>query len=470
MSELDGYRIEKDSMGDRPIPNSAYYGIQTLRATENFPISGIKPLATYVDACVLIKKATAIANGELGCIPAEMSQVIVQAADEVLTGHLRDQFVVDVYQAGAGTSHHMNINEVLANRALELVGDQKGNYQRINPNDHVNYGQSTNDVIPTAIRIGALLALTHALYPAVTGAIAALQDKACEYHAVVKSGRTHMQDAVPVRMGETFAAWAQILTDHDRRLRSAAEDLTVLGLGGSAAGTGLNTHPRYRYRVSEILSELIGVPLKPAPHLMAAMQSMAPFVAVSGALRNLAQDLVKISHDLRLMDSGPMTGLKEIQLPPVQPGSSIMPGKYNPVMAEMTSMVCFQVMGYDSAIALAAQAGQLELNVMMPLIAYNLIHSIEILGNTLAVLTDRCLKNITVKGDRCRYYAESSLSLVTALNTHIGYLNAAAVAKESLETGKTLRQIVLEKGLMTDAELSQVLDLETMSQMPSASP
>ncbi|HEY9645884.1 MAG TPA: lyase family protein, partial [Chroococcidiopsis sp.] len=275
MSELDGYRIEKDSMGDRPIPNSAYYGIQTLRATENFPISGIKPLATYVDACVLIKKATAIANGELGCIPAEMSQVIVQAADEVLTGHLRDQFVVDVYQAGAGTSHHMNINEVLANRALELVGDQKGNYQRINPNDHVNYGQSTNDVIPTAIRIGALLALSHALYPAVTGAIAALQAKASEYHAVVKSGRTHMQDAVPVRMGETFAAWAQILTDHDRRLRFAAEDLTVLGLGGSAAGTGLNTHPQYRHRVSEILSELIGIPLKPAPHLMAAMQSMA---------------------------------------------------------------------------------------------------------------------------------------------------------------------------------------------------
>jgi len=331
----------------------------------------------------------------------EISHAIVQAADEVLRGGLRDQFVVDVYQAGAGTSHHMNVNEVLANRALEILGDQKGNYQRVNPNDHVNYGQSTNDVIPTAIRIGGLLALEHSLYPALTAAIAALHQKAEEYQMVVKSGRTHLQDAVPVRMGETFRAWALIVTDHQTRLKTAAQDLMVLGLGGSAAGTGLNTHPRYRYRVVELLSDWLKQPLQPAPHLMAAMQSMAPFVHVSGALRNLAQDLVKISHDLRLMDSGPKTGLKELQLPPVQPGSSIMPGKYNPVMAEMTSMVCFQVMGYDSASALAAQAGQLELNVMMPLIAYNLIHSIEILGNTLTALTGRCLQNMTVMGDRC---------------------------------------------------------------------
>ncbi|NJM70207.1 MAG: aspartate ammonia-lyase [Scytonema sp. RU_4_4] len=456
-------RIERDSMGDRQLPSNAYYGIQTLRATENFPISGIKPLSTYVDAGVIIKKATAIVNGKLGCIPKDVSQAIIQAADEVLAGKFRDQFVVDVYQAGAGTSHHMNINEVLANRALEILGEEKGNYKRISPNDHVNYGQSTNDVIPTAIRIGGLLALSKTLHPALDKAIAALEEKAEEFQDIVRSGRTHMQDAVPVRLGENFRAWAYILTEHHNRIYTASCDLMVLGLGGSAAGTGLNTYPQYRALVVEIISDLMNLPLEPAPHLMAAMQSMAPFVHVSGALRNLAQDLVKISHDLRLMDSGPKTGLKEIQLPPVQPGSSIMPGKYNPVMAEMTSMVCFQVMGYDSAIALAAQAGQLELNVMMPLIAYNLIHSIEILGNTIAALTERCIKGITANQERCLAYAEGSLALVTALNPHIGYLNAAAVAKESLETGKSLRQIVLEHGFMSETELAEVLNLEQMS-------
>ncbi len=470
MTEQTGttYRIERDSMGERQIPETAYYGIQTLRAMENFPISGIKPLPTYVDACVLIKKATAIANGQLGCIPEDISRVIVQAADEVLKGNFRDQFVVDVYQAGAGTSHHMNVNEVLANRALEILGDEKGNYKRVSPNDHVNYGQSTNDVIPTAIRIGALLALEHTLYPALSDAVAALDNKADEFQDIVKSGRTHLQDAVPVRLGESFRAWAQILTDHINRIERASEDLMALGLGGSAAGTGLNTHPQYCSQVAQILSELIGQPLKPASHLMAAMQSMAPFVNVSGSLRNLAQDCAKISHDLRLMDSGPKTGFKEIQLPPVQPGSSIMPGKYNPVMAEMTSMVCFQVMGYDNAIALAAQAGQLELNVMMPLIAYNLIHSIEILGNTVSALTKRCIEGITANRDRCLAYAEGSLALVTALNPHIGYLNAAAVAKESLETGKSLRQIVLERELMNPDDLAKVLDLEQMSALPKS--
>lgn len=460
------YRVEQDSMGSKQIPANVYYGIQTLRATENFPISGIKPLATYVDACVLIKKATAIANGELGCIDGEISRAIVKAGSEILDGQLRDQFVVDVYQAGAGTSHHMNVNEVLANRALEILGDDKGNYQRVSPNDHVNYGQSTNDVIPTAIRIGALLALERTLYPALEGAIAAMKQKAAEFQDIVKSGRTHMQDAVPVRLGTGFAAWEQILQDHHQRIKTAATDLHNLGLGGSATGTGLNTHPRYRHRVAELLSEFIDRPLQPAPNLMAAMQSMSPFVNVSGSLRNLAQDLIKISHDLRLMDSGPQTGFKEIQLPAVQPGSSIMPGKYNPVMAEMTSMVCFQVMGYDTAIAFAAQAGQLELNVMMPLIAYDLIHSIEILGNTIASLSQRCLAGITPRRDRCLAYAEGSLALVTALNTHIGYLKAADVAKKSLETGKSIRAIVLEEGLMDEAQLASVLDLEKMSQLP----
>jgi len=461
----NNYRIEKDSMGEREIPSDVYYGIQTLRATENFPISGIKPLATYVDACLLIKKATAIANGELECIPQNISTAVVQATDEILQGALRDQFVVDVYQAGAGTSHHMNVNEVLANRALEILGEEKGNYQKVSPNDHVNYGQSTNDVIPTAIRIGSLLALEHSLYPALDKAIATLATQANQFQDIVKSGRTHMQDAVPVRLGEGFRAWENILQAHKKRISQAEQDLYALGLGGSAVGTGLNAHPKYRHRVAELLSELISKPLVPANHLMAAMQSMAPFVQVSSSLRNLAQDLVKISHDLRLMDSGPQTGFKEIQLPPVQPGSSIMPGKYNPVMAEMTSMVCFQVMGYDNAIALAAQAGQLELNVMMPLIAYDLIHSIEILGNTIEALTSKCLAGITARRDRCLGYAEGSLALVTALNTKIGYLNAANVAKESLETGKSIRAIVLEKNLMSESELNKVLDLETMSKI-----
>ncbi len=458
-------RTEKDSMGERQLPDDVYYGIQTLRATENFPISGIKPLPTYVDACILIKKAAAIAHRNLNCIPEDVGNAIIQAADEILQGNLRDQFVVDIYQAGAGTSHHMNVNEVLANRALEILGEEKGNYQRVNPNDHVNYGQSTNDVIPTAIRLGSLLALENILYPALQATISTLDEKADEFQDIVKSGRTHLQDAVPIRLGETFRAWAQIYRDHLSRLETAAKDLQQLGIGGSATGTGLNTHPQYREEVVNHLSDFIGVSLTSAPHLMAAMQSLSPFVNVSGALRNIAQDGVKISHDLRLMDSGPKTGLKEIELPPVQPGSSIMPGKYNPVIAEMTSMVSFQVMGYDQAIALAAQGGQLELNVMMPLVAYDLIHSIEILGNTLQTLTDRCLREITAKRDRCQNYAEASLALVTALNPHIGYLNAAALAKESLETGKSLRELVLEKNLMTEEALAQVLNLEDMSQL-----
>jgi aspartate ammonia-lyase len=458
-------RTEKDSMGERQLPNDVYYGIQTLRATENFPISGIKPLPTYVDACILIKKAAAIAHGKLDCIPQDVSQAIVQAADEILNGYLRDQFVVDIYQAGAGTSHNMNVNEVLANRALEILGEEKGNYQRVNPNDHVNYGQSTNDVIPTAIRLGSLLALKQTLYPALDGAIATLEEKAQEFQDVVKSGRTHLQDAVPIRLGETFRAWVQIFCDHKTRLTTAAQDLQQLGIGGSATGTGLNTHSQYRQEVVSLLGEFLNLSLTSAPHLMAAMQSMSPFVNVSGALRNLAQDCVKMSHDLRLLDSGPKTGLREIELPPVQPGSSIMPGKYNPVMAEMTSMVSFQVMGYDQAIVLAAQAGQLELNVMMPLIAYNLIHSIQILGNTVQMLRDRCLTDIKARRDRCQNSAEASLALVTALNPHIGYLNAAAIAKESLETGKSIRELVLEKELMSEEALSNVLNLAEMSQM-----
>jgi len=452
-------------MGEWQLPQSVYYGIQTARALENFPISGLKPLPEYVEACVLIKKAAAEVNGELGCIPVEVARAIVQAADEILQGSLRDQFVVDVYQAGAGTSHHMNVNEVLANRALEILGEPKGKYERVSPNDHVNYGQSTNDVIPTAIRLAALLRVRRDLLGTLDNLVAALEQKAQEFRDILKAGRTHLQDAVPVRLGDSFGAYAAIFAQHRQWIEEASQALCSLGLGGSAVGTGLNTHPQYRQKVVQRLAEYTQLPLTPAPHPMAAMQSMAPFVHLSGSLRNLAQDGIKVANDLRLMDSGPKTGLKEIQLPPVQPGSSIMPGKYNPVIAEMLNMVCFQVIGLDTAITLAAQAGQFELNVMMPLIAYNLLHSLQILNNSLRVFTERCVRGIKAQADRCRSYAEGTLALVTALNPYIGYLQAAEVAKISLETGKPIRQILLERNLMSPEEVAKVLDLEAMSQM-----
>lgn len=458
-------RSERDSMGEWQLPQSVYYGIQTARALENFPISGLKPLPEYVEACVLIKKAAAEVNGELGCIPVEVARAIVQAADEILQGSLRDQFVVDVYQAGAGTSHHMNVNEVLANRALEILGEPKGKYERVSPNDHVNYGQSTNDVIPTAIRLAALLRVRRDLLGTLDNLVAALEQKAQEFRDILKAGRTHLQDAVPVRLGDSFGAYAAIFAQHRQWIEEASQALCSLGLGGSAVGTGLNTHPQYRQKVVQRLAEYTQLPLAPAPHPMAAMQSMAPFVHLSGSLRNLAQDGIKVANDLRLMDSGPKTGLKEIQLPPVQPGSSIMPGKYNPVIAEMLNMVCFQVIGLDTAITLAAQAGQFELNVMMPLIAYNLLHSLQILNNSLRVFTERCVRGIKAQADRCRSYAEGTLALVTALNPYIGYLQAAEVAKISLETGKPIRQILLERNLMSPEEVAKVLDLEAMSQM-----
>ncbi|MBC7883385.1 MAG: aspartate ammonia-lyase [Anaerolineae bacterium] len=458
-------RIERDSMGERTLAADAYYGIQTQRALENFPVSGLKPLPNYVRACIWIKKAAALVNGQLDCIPSVVADGIVRACDEVLDGKLVDQFVVDIFQAGAGTSHHMNVNEVLANRALELLGFQRGDYKQVSPNDHVNYGQSTNDVIPTAIRLAALLG-RDLFFAALEALIQAFEAKGREFQGVIKSGRTHLQDAVPVRLGDEFFAYAQILTEHRGRLEQSFQELYVLGLGGSAAGTGLNTHPQYRRAVIQTLSELTGFPLVPALRPMAAMQSMGAFVAISGSLRNLAQDLVKIANDLRLLDSGPRTGLSEIKLPPVQPGSSIMPGKYNPVLCEMLTMVCFQVIGYDQTITLAAQAGQLELNVMMPLIAYDLGHSLQILTNALNLFAERCIVGIIAYPERCLVYAEGSLALVTALNPHIGYLAAAAVAQESLKTGKSLREIVIARGLLSAEQLGEILNLEEMSQLP----
>jgi aspartate ammonia-lyase len=454
-------RIEWDALGEKEIPQEAYYGIQTARAVENFPISGQGPHPRLVWATALVKRAAAEANMAVGQLDPRIGRAIVQAAQEVIEGRWRDQFVVDVFQAGAGTSHNMNANEVLANRAIEVLGGSKGDYRLVHPNDHVNMAQSTNDTFPTAMRL-ASLSLLEELYKALGGLEAALTSKAVEFQGVVKSGRTHLQDAVPITLGKEFGAYAVSLRRGLRRLRGTARDLRVLSIGGTAVGTGLNTHPRYRHEVIKRLRELTGFDLRASTNPVEATQSMADFAHVSGALRLLALELIRIANDLRLMSSGPKAGLGEINLPPVQPGSSIMPGKVNPVMAEVTNMVCFQVVGNDLAISLACQAGQLELNVMMPVIAFNLLQSLDLLKNVTLVFTQRCVEGITANQERCRRLVEESLGLATALNPYIGYERAASIAKEAQATGRTIRQIVVEKGVLSSEELEKVLDPDGM--------
>jgi aspartate ammonia-lyase len=456
-------RIEKDSLGEREIPAHAYYGIQTARAVENFPISGWKPFPALVAATVQIKKAAARANSALGALDSRMAAAIEAAADEVLQGKFRDQFVVDPFQAGAGTSHNMNANEVLTNRAIELLGGEKGDYSIVHPNDHVNMGQSTNDVFPTAMRLAAL-DLTQTFTLTLDRLKTSFSKKAIEFDLVVKSGRTHLQDAVPVRLGQEFGAYATAIDRNSLRVRQAADELREIGLGGTAAGTGLNAAPGYRSRVVEELNAVTGYDLRAARDYFEAMQSMSPFVNLSGALRTLATDVMRIANDLRLLSSGPNTGLAEINLPAVQPGSSIMPGKVNPVMAEMTNMVCFQVLGNDSVIAQAAQAGQLELNVMMPVIAFDLLMSLTILTNALAALGERCIDGITANEERCRWYVERSVALVTALNPKIGYARAAEVAKRAIAKGKTIRETIAEEGLLSPEELAEVMDTYAMTE------
>jgi aspartate ammonia-lyase len=456
-------RLEKDSLGPRPIPMDAYYGIQTDRAIENFPISGLKPKPSYVEATVHIKKAAAKVNRDLGLLEDRKADAIIKACDEILSGSLREWFVVDVYQAGAGTSHNMNANEVIANRAIELLGGKKGDYSIIHPNDHVNMAQSTNDVCPTAIRISAVV-LTDSLLASAQKAEAAIASKAGEFDNIIKSGRTHLQDAVPVRLGQEFAAYATSLHKHHEAICIAEEACKELGIGGTAVGTGLNAHPRYRSMMAVELSHAIGIDFRTADNYFEAMQSLRPFVQLSGAIRCLAQDLIRIANDLRLLSSGPKTGLAEIVLPAVQPGSSIMPGKVNPVMAEMLDMVCFQVIGCDMTILLASQAGQLELNVMMPVVAFNLLHEIEILGNAIDAFTRFCISGITADAARCKSFAESSMSIVTVLNPLIGYSAAAEVAKEYVASGKSIKQIILDRGLLTRERLDEVFELMDMTE------
>ena len=457
-------RIERDSLGERELPADVYYGIQTARAIENFPISGWKPYPSLVTATILIKKAAARANSALGALDPRIAKAIEAAADEVLAGEMRSQFVVDPFQAGAGTSHNMNANEVLANRAIELLGGEKGDYSIVHPNDHVNMSQSTNDVFPTAMRLAALEE-SEKLLSALAGLKSAFETKSDEFDDLVKSGRTHLQDAVPVRLGQEFRAYATAISKNSQRIARAVDELKEIGLGGTAVGTGLNTPPGYRELVLAELVRLTNQQLRPTTDYFEAMQSMSPFVGLSNANKTLATDIIKMTNDLRLLSSGPNTGLAEINLPAVQPGSSIMPGKVNPVIAEMNAMVCFQVIGNDLAIAVAAQAGQLELNVMMPVISFNLSMSLSILTNALTALGERCVAGITANRERCEWYVEHSVALVTALNRKFGYSRAAEIAKRAIAKGKTIREIMAEEGLMTEEEIAEVMDTRRMTEV-----
>ncbi len=450
-------RIEKDLLGQKEVPADAYYGLQSVRAMENFPISGLRMHPRMVEAVVMVKKAAALVNADLGLLKPEVSRAIAAAADEVLAGKLRDQFVVDVYQMGAGTSFNMNANEVLANRAIEILGGKKGDYALVHPNDHVNMAQSTNDLIPTAMRIASRLLLRE-LLPVLKDLETALAKKAKELDGILKSARTHLQDAVPIRLGQEFAAYAATIGKCHERIAAAARSLEELGIGGSAAGTGLNTHPQYRFKLVEHLRAWTKIDWRNAPDMREAMQSNLPTAEASSALRLLAIELTRICNDLRLLASGPTTGFAEIVLPAVQPGSSIMPGKVNPSIVEMLNMVCFQVIGNDLTVAMAVQAGQLELNVMMPVMAYNLHQSIEILKNAVRVFIDRCIVGIVADAERCRRYAESSMALATALNTYIGYARAAEVVKRALREQKTIIDVVREEKLLTEDQIAQILD------------
>lgn len=452
-----GTRSERDILGERAVPAEAYYGIHTLRAMENFPISGLRAHPALIVATAQVKLAAVQANVALGHLSPTVGNAIAAAAREVIGGRWHDQFVVDVYQAGAGTSHNMNANEVLANRALELLGEARGRYAVVHPNDHVNMGQSTNDVFPTAMRLAAL-ARMHSLLQALDGLENALTARARLFDGVVKAGRTHLQDATPIRLGQEFGGYATAIAAHQDAIGATRQALRVVGLGGTAVGTGINAHPDYRRLATAALGDLTGESLIAAPDPFDAMQSMRPFAALSGALRTLCLDLIRICNDLRLLASGPRTGLAEISLPAVQAGSSIMPGKVNPVMAEMLTMVCFQVMGHDLTIGMAAQAGQLELNVMMPVIAHALLQSLDILAGGMAAFTGRCVTGIQANAERCRRYAEETVALVTALSPRIGYERAAALAEEVRTSGRTLREVAAAQGLLAPAEIDAILD------------
>ncbi len=459
---MAAFRTERDPLGEVQVPADAYYGVQTMRAVENFPISGMRAHPDLVTATILVKKSAAETNAALGRLDRDVAAAIVAAADEVLAGALRDQFVVDVYQAGAGTSHNMNANEVLANRAAEILGAPRGTYTRVHPNDHVNMGQSTNDVFPTATRLALLLGAA----PLVVSARAladSLARKADEFADVLKTGRTHLQDAVPITLGQEFGGFAECIRHGAEDVASAAEQLQELNIGATAVGTSLNAGDDYRRRVVETLARHTNLPLVPATNLFRVTQSMGDVLAYSAAMRRLAVELSKVASDLRLLSMGPRAGLAEIQLPAVQPGSSIMPGKVNPSVAEMVNQVCFQVMGCDLTIAVACEAGQLELNVMMPVIAWNALHASTILREAMKALRLRCVDGIAADRARARELLDRSTATATALSPYIGYAATAELAKESVKTGRSIRDLVLERGLLDARRLDEILSVDAMT-------
>ncbi len=451
------FRTEKDTLGEHPVPSDAWYGIQTARAVENFPVSGRRPDPDFILAHVRIKRAAAAVNESAGVLEPRLAQAIIEAADAIIAGQYHGEFVVDRFQAGAGTSHNMNTNEVIANLANVALGGKKGGYKPVHPNDHVNMGQSTNDTIPTAIRLAALAKLPR-LLAAVNGMADEFETIARREAGTVKSGRTHLQDAVPTTLGREFGAYAWILRRGAHQLRATIPLLCETGLGGSAAGTGLNTVPGYATHVAEELARLTGEPVRAADDLAAQMQSMHDLQQLSNAIRALALELTRIANDMRLLASGPRTGFAEIELPAVQPGSSIMPGKVNPVMFEMLNQVCYQVLGQDHAIALMTQAGQLELNVMMPALGSALFDAMDWLTHAVNATTEKGLHGLKVDRDRCRELAHTSVGLATLLNTSIGYSAAAEVARESERSGRPVRDIVAEKGLMSTDEFDRLVE------------
>lgn len=459
------YRIERDSLGEVRVPAGAYYAAQTQRAVENFPITGLKPWPAFIWSMAMIKRAAAEVHKDLGLMDAKMADAIIQAGEEVLAGKFNDHFVVDPFQAGAGTSHNMNTNEVIANRANEILGyplvtDQK---KPVNPNDHVNMAQSTNDTIPTAIRLGVLWRFQE-LIDTLQHFVDVTRAKSVEWDGIVKSGRTHLQDAVPVRMGQEVGAWAKAVERNIEKLTMAAEGLRRLGIGGTAAGTGLNAHTEYHKRMVDKLTQLTGIKLYESDDLFESMQSMQDAVFFSGAMRVAAQDFVRIANDVRLLSSGPTTGLAEMTCPTVQPGSSIMPGKVNPVLAEMLNQAMFHVMGCDLTVTLGGQAGQLELNVMMPIIAHNLNEMMQVMIGSVRAFTDKCIAGLVANADQAERWLARNPILVTALNPIIGYNNGAQVAKKSLAEGKSVREVVLEMGLMSAEQLDEALDPRGMTE------
>ena len=457
-------RVEYDSMGEMEVPSEAYYGAQTARAIENFPISGIRKHSLLVKALGMIKKAAAESNVQLGLLDKKKGNAIVKAADEVIAGKLDDHFVLDVFQTGSGTSSNMNTNEVIANRANEILGVKKGDKSGVHPNDHVNMGQSSNDVYPTALHVSAIIAINQILLPALKNLEKALSAKAKQFDKIVKIGRTHLQDATPIRLGQEFSGYASMITHGIKRVEYARGEMSELAIGGTAVGTGINTHPKFAGLVAKKLSAMTKSKLREADNHFEAQGSKDAMVSASGQLKTLAVSLMKIANDLRWLGSGPRCGIGEILIPPVQPGSSIMPGKVNPVIPEAVCQVAAQVIGNDLTITIGGQFGNFELNVMMPVKGHNLLQSIELLGNASQVFVDKCIKGIKADRKRCEEMIEKSLAMCTSLAPVIGYDAAAKIAKEAYETGKTVREVALEKKVLPVEKLKELLDPWSMTE------